>query len=180
MKELLTLIPYLKRYVAPVLAGVVLVVLANVTRAVDRLYALGARDVMVLNMPNIGIAPIVSDPALKIALDGLAQLHNVKLSAALGSLSATRPGLRIIPIDVYSFFKSLTETSSFNFTVPALPPSASFCLFDGATPTGINCPDVPTFNVDRRFFFWDIEHPTRSAHATIGAFLFRELKALVR
>ena len=155
-------------------------IVSNVTDAIEALYALGARDIMVLNMPNLGVAPIVTDQGLKIALDGVAQAHNAKLKTALSVLSGTLPGLRIIPVDVYTFLQSLTVTSSFNFAVPALPPPLSSCLFLPATPEappGSSCTDVSTFNVDRRYFFWDIEHPTMAAHAVIGAFLYRELKA---
>lgn len=72
---------------------------------------------------------------------------------------------------------SLAGPSSFNFEATALPFPASICLFDGATPAGINCPDVSTFNVNRSYFFWDVEHPTKFAHAAMGAFLYRQLKA---
>jgi phospholipase/lecithinase/hemolysin len=155
-------------------------IVTNVSDVVRRLYALGARDVMVLNMPNLGVAPIVQDPDMKFLINQLAQQHNLLLAKALSDLSSALPGIRIIPVDVYTFFESLISTSAFNFEMTALPPEAAFCLFDGATPVGSNCPDVPTFNVDRSYFFWDIEHPTKSAHATIGAFLYRELKAAVR
>jgi phospholipase/lecithinase/hemolysin len=50
------------------------------------------------------------------------------------------------------------------------------CLFDGAVPAGINCHDVPTFNVDKSYFFWDVEHPTKAAPADVGAFMYRTLR----
>jgi phospholipase/lecithinase/hemolysin len=160
--------------------GVVKGIVSNVAQAIERLYALGARDVMVLNMPNLGVAPIVP-VALKVPADGVAQYHNALLSAALSQLSSNLPGLRIIPIDVYGYLNSLIANQSFtNFNEPALPMPAATCLFDGAMPAGINCPDVATFNVDRGFFFWDIEHPSKAAHSAIGGFLHREVTKLIR
>jgi phospholipase/lecithinase/hemolysin len=151
-------------------------IVSNIGAAVQRLYQLGARDVMVFNMPNLGRSPIVADPALKAGLGILAQQHNALLANALAGLVDSLPGLRVIPIDVYAFLESLASTSTFNFEVTALPPPLSFCLFDGE-PAGVNCTDVPTFKVDPSYFFWDVEHPTTVAHAATGAFVLRELKA---
>jgi phospholipase/lecithinase/hemolysin len=156
--------------------AVVAGIIANVTAAIQRLHALGARDVMVINMPNLGLAPLVQDPAVKIGLDNLARQHNELLSAALTGLSASLPGIRIIPVDVYSHLQSLVAASVFNFQVPALPFPVALCLFDGAIPEGSNCTDVP-LNADRSYFFWDVEHPTRAAHQAFGDFLYRELQA---
>ena len=152
-------------------------IIGNVSAAVQRLYQLGARDVMVFNMPNLGRSlRVPPDPALKAALDFLAQQHNAALAAALGGLSASLPGIRIIPVDIYGFLESLVQTSNFNFDVSALPPPLNVCLFEGS-PAGQNCADVPTFKVDRTYFFWDLEHPTTAAHAATGAFALQALEA---
>jgi phospholipase/lecithinase/hemolysin len=159
--------------------AVVVGIVSNVTAAIQRLYALGARDIMVLNMPNLGLAPLVQDPAAKIALNSLAQQHNALLSAALTGLSSSLPGIRIIPIDIYSHLQSLVATSAFNFQATALPLPIALCLFDEAIPEGSNCTDVP-LNADRRYFFWDVEHPTKAAHQAFGEFLYKELRAFYR
>jgi len=155
-----------------VVAGIV----ANVSEAVRQLYLLGARDVIVVNMVNLGLSPLVTAPELKFALDQVAQQHNAALAIALADLSDTLPGIRIIPVDLYSYVQSLVATSSFDFATPAADPVNAMCLFDGAIPTGINCHDVQTFKVDKSYFFWDLEHPTKAAHANVGAFIYRTLK----
>jgi phospholipase/lecithinase/hemolysin len=154
-----------------VVAGVV----THVSQAVQQLYQLGARDVIVVNIPNLGLAPLIAAPELKVGLDHVSQLHNAALASALSALSATLPGIRIILVDAYSHVQSLVAASAFDFVTPALDPINSYCLFDGAVPTGINCHDVPTFNVDRSYFFWDVEHPTKAAHANLGGFIYRTL-----
>ena len=153
-------------------------IVTNIGAAVERLYQLGARDVMVFNMPNLGRSPIVADPALKAGLNALAQQHNAALDTLLAGLTTSLPGVRIIPIDVYAFLESLATTSAFNFEVTALPAPLSFCLFDGE-PAGANCTDT-TFLVDPRYFFWDVEHPTTVGHAATGLFVLRELAAYFR
>jgi phospholipase/lecithinase/hemolysin len=169
--------PQSEAEVAVLIGGIV----TNISTSVQRLYALGARDVMVVNMPNLGLAPLVTDPVLKVQLDFLAQQHNVALEGALDALSNSPllPGLRIIRIDAYGFLKSLTSKSSFNFAVPALPFPAALCLFDGNPLPGPNCPNA-NFNVAPSFFFWDVEHPTTTGHAAFAAFVYRELKAFYR
>jgi hypothetical protein len=66
-----------------VVAGIV----PHVSQAVQQLYQLGARDVIVVNMVNLGLSPVVTGPELKAALDQLAQQHNAALASALGVLS---------------------------------------------------------------------------------------------
>lgn len=151
-------------------------VVTNVGQAVQRLYQLGARDVIVVNMPNLGLSPLfATDPVLKNALDLVTQQHNAALSGALSVLSASLPGIKVIPVDVYSYLQSLVATAAFDFVTPALDLTDAYCLFDGAVPLGINCHDVATFKVDRDYFFWDVEHPTKAAHANIAAFIYQTL-----
>jgi phospholipase/lecithinase/hemolysin len=143
------------------------VVVANIVQAIQKLYALGARNVMVLNLPDLGIIPLV--PAeLRESLTQLTIAHNYLLAQALTALAASQPDLRLIVVDVFTFAQTLASTA--NLT-PALPYPVSLCLFTDPS----SCPDVPTFNVDPSFFFWDAEHPTTATHAALGAFLHTRL-----
>jgi phospholipase/lecithinase/hemolysin len=160
----------------PLDPAVVSGIVANVSTAIQQLYQLGARDVVVLNMPNLGLAPLIAVPEAKALLDLVAQQHNAALASALASLSNTLPGIRIIPVDLYGYLQSLVASSSFDFETTAVPAPTSYCLFDGAVPTGINCLDVPTFHVDRSYFFWDVEHPTKAGHAAFAAFVYQTLE----
>jgi phospholipase/lecithinase/hemolysin len=143
------------------------IVVGNIVKAVQKLYALGARDVMVLNLPDLGLIPLVP-VELKGTLSQLTMAHNFLLAQALDALALSLPDLRLIPVDVYSFTQNLAAKSNLS---PALPFPVSYCLFT----VPASCPNVATFDVDPKFFFWDAEHPTTATHAALGEFLYRQL-----
>jgi outer membrane lipase/esterase len=145
------------------------VVVGNIVNAIQKLYALGARDVLVLNLPNLGLIPLVpaelKEPLLQLTIG-----HNFLLAQALNGLAAGLPDLRLIPVDVFTFTNELAARPGAVLS-PALPFPLSHCLF--INPAG--CTDVETFDVDPKFFFWDAEHPTTATHAALGAFLYSKL-----
>ena len=144
------------------------VIVGNIVKAVQKLYALGARDVMVLNLPDLGLIPLVPGD-LKGTLSYLTQAHNVLLAQALNALAASLPDLRLIPVDVYSFTNGLAAEPGADLT-PALGFPDALCLFTAPA----SCPNA-TFEVDPKFFFWDAEHPTTATHAALGEFLYSKL-----
>jgi phospholipase/lecithinase/hemolysin len=144
------------------------VVVGNIVNAIQKLYSLGARDVMVLNLPNLGLIPLVPD-GLRGALTALTVAHNELLAQALNALAASRPDLRLIPVDVFKFTNDLAAVEGAVLS-PALPLPVSFCLFFDPS----SCPDV-ALDAEPQFFFWDAEHPTTATHAALGEFLYGEL-----
>ena len=145
------------------------VVVGNIVNAIQKLYALGARDVMVLNLPNLSLIPLV--PAeLKGPLTQLTVGHNILLAQALNGLAANLPDLRLIPVDVFTFTSQLAAQPGVDLN-PALPFPLSHCLFINPD----SCTNAGTFDVDPKFFFWDAEHPSTATHAALGAFLFSKL-----
>jgi phospholipase/lecithinase/hemolysin len=155
---------------------------ANIADAVARLYQLGARDIVVLNLPDLGLLPAnAQNPGPASALS---TLHNLLLAEALNSLAATRPNLNLVQIDLQQVFQLLPPTM--NLVIPALdvlfPPGTlpppyppdfhmSACLFiDPAT-----CLPAPTFDVGDQFLFWDVVHPTTEAHRVLGEYVYQRV-----
>lgn len=155
-------------------------VVRNIAEAVTTLYQLGARDVLVVNLPDLGLIPAnAGDPASGSALTAV---HNALLADAMTSLAARLSNLHLVQIDLVHLYTLFP--AGMNLTVPALevlfpagslpppyPPDfhMSACLFiDPAT-----CLDAPTFDVGQQFLFWDIVHPTTAAHRVLGQYLYQ-------
>lgn len=150
----------------------------NIIRAVRTLYLTGARDIMVLNLPDLGAVPMVSrDPELSELLTVLSQGHNALLAQALAALRL--PGLRLYPVDINEALLLLpgdinTELPALDALVQVPPPglpATSLCLF--LSPA--SCPDVSTFDVGTAFFYWDVQHPTTAVHEALGQHLYDSL-----
>ena len=151
-------------------------VVDNIVDAVETLYQLGARDVMVLDMPDLGLLPGGDDAGSDLSAD-----HNRLLTNALAVLKAHRPKLRLIQVDINHVFGLVP--AGMDLTTPALdamfPPESlppgfkmSLCLFINPA----TCADVPTFETNSEYLFWDVVHPTTDGHRLLGQYLFDTLQ----
>ena len=155
-------------------------VVQNILEAVATLYDLGAREVMVFDLPNLGLLPggDPTGPGAQLSLE-----HNRLLAEGLASLAAERHQLHIIPIHLNDLFPVLFGMG-FEVTTPALA-----LLLPDPSPTGVPsyaclfvlpaaCQDA-NFDVTGQlgipFVFWDIVHPTTDTHRVLGEFLFDAL-----
>jgi phospholipase/lecithinase/hemolysin len=155
-------------------------VVQNIVEAVATLYDLGAREVMVFDLPDPAFLP-GGDPSGVGSL--IAAWHNELLAQGLATLAAQLPQLHITPIHLNDLFPNLPSLG-FEPTTPALallvPDPGPFgvptysCLF--VLPAA--CQDA-NFDVIGQlglpFAFWDIVHPTTDAHRVLGQFLYHAL-----
>ena len=157
-----------------------LAVVANIADAVKRLAAIGARDVIILTLPDLGRLPYLTGEQIAQGT-AVTMAHNALLSQAVEELSARLPRVRLRLVDANVTFDDLrTRTES---QVPALdallPPidattPMSACLF--VNPAA--CQDVPggRFDVGGAFLFWDVVHPTTDAHRALADYLYDQLR----
>ncbi len=150
----------------------------NILAAVRNLYEIGARDVIVLNLPDLGTIPMFAGGPQSELLSQLSSAHNALLAAGLSALAPSLPDLNLVAIDVSAVLQQLPP--SINTVVPALDvllpsppgqPPTSLCLFINPA----TCRDAPTFDVDLQYLFWDAEHPTTGVDQLLAEYIYSQL-----
>ena len=143
-----------------VLAGV-----AAEVGAVQTLIAEGARNILVVNVPNVGVIPEFTqdNPSAAAAATTYSQQFDLALASGLAGL--TRPtGTKLNLFDLYAFNTNvaanagaygITDTTDRCFTnTPLTPMATPACGINGA-------------NIDQ-YFYWDAIHPTGKVQALAG------------
>lgn len=136
------------------------ITLGNLSNALKSLAEVGVKNVVVPNLPNLGITPVALEleqliPGTSERLNNLTQAHNTGLSNLLQELNQNPSlGLDIISLDVNSLF---SDPQALGFTNVAIP-----CL---GTLEG--CKDTD--------FFADMQHPTTAAHKILGDYAYQQI-----
>lgn len=135
--------------------------LNNLSTAVTSLYNVGARNIMVVNLPDLGRLPGTSGNSQSASrLSTLSSAHNSGYSANLDFLSQTLD-INIIPLDVNSLLnRMIAAPGEFSFTNVT-----TSCL----TTVSI-CPNP------NEYLFWDDIHPTTAGHQLVAELAFSALQ----
>ena len=139
---------------------------SNEITSIQLLINAGARNIMVVNVPNVGVIPEFTqdNPSKAAAATTLSQSYDVLLSAGIAGL--TRPaGTKVNLFDLYAFNTNIianagaygiTNTTDRCFTdTPLTPQATAACGVNGA-------------NIDS-YFYWDSIHPSGKVQALAGA-----------
>jgi len=127
---------------------------------VKTLIGLGARTLLVPNLPNIGAAPAFNTTASGQSGGFLAaSTYNEALAQGLKQVAAGAPGVNIVQMNVAAALGVIIDNASaFGFTNVT-----NQCL---TTPTCVAAP-LATQNT---FLFWDGVHPTQAGHALLALY----------
>ena len=132
---------------------------SNIFGVVTTLYAGGARNFLVPNLPDLTMTPsgLALPPAQRAGLQALTLGFNTGLRSALDSASMF-PGITITQFDTFAFFNTmLADPAAFGFTNTTTP-----CLTGNLGTGGAVCGDPSAY------VFWDSVHPTTAAHHALG------------
>ncbi|MFE1745851.1 SGNH/GDSL hydrolase family protein [Coleofasciculus sp. H7-2] len=135
----------------------------NVAIAVKSLSAAGAKNIVVVNLPDLGKLPSTRTTQRSDSLNVLTKKHNSGLAASLKGLrQQLTSDIKITYLDVNSLFHQVTNNpKKFGFTnvTNACLSRAKIC------------------NNPKEYLFWDSIHPTTAAHKLFVELAFPALKS---
>ena len=131
---------------------------ANLKAAITSLTQRGARDFVVLNLPDLGQAPVIKaglPPDRAALVTAAVRDFNTGLAQALAEVRSSVAGIQITQVDVFAQDSAvLANPAAFGFTK----------IYPGA----LNDPtlaDKSFSGLGSTYVFWDQIHPTTKLHA---------------
>lgn len=147
----------------------------NLANAIAALTSVGAKDILVANLPDLGKTPLVASrgPAVSEATSAVVQGHNTLLAQTLATLGPqlAPQGVTLISLDVNTLINgALANPSKFGFTN-----TTDACLF----PSPLFFPPGPVTicSNPNEYLFWDSLHPTTVAHQFVAETAFEAISA---
>ncbi|HEX3855782.1 MAG TPA: SGNH/GDSL hydrolase family protein [Verrucomicrobiae bacterium] len=139
----------------------------NLTNAIATLYADGAREILVLNLPNLGQTPFfnTSSANYRVYVDSKVAAFNGQFESVVSNANQQIPGLRIYMADFNQMLTNiLNAPADYGFTVSTIGALQDPALTDKSfTGPGAN------------YVFWDPIHPTTKGHAMMSALAFQRV-----
>ncbi len=143
--------------------------LSNIAMAIATLAGVGAKNIMIVNLPDLGKIPLfnstldgVCPPGSQFdpdCLNALTAAHNAGLASLIASPS---PNVNLIPVDLNKLVNNVIDNPArFGFT--------------NVTNACLNTTTFMLCSNPNEYLFWDERHPTTKAHALIGNLAFRAL-----
>jgi thermolabile hemolysin len=121
---------------------------ANTARAIQVLWAAGARHILVPNVPDLGLVPFGRASGMSAAITQLSAAYNQALEGALQALADS--GIPTIRVDAFEALRAMVNSpAEFGFTNV----TEAF-LVTGGDAAG--------------FLFWDAVHPTTRGHEILA------------
>ncbi len=137
-------------------------VITNIDTAIATLAGEGAKDFLVLTVPDLGKTPgaIATGPLGVAAASALSAEFDLGLESSLNGF----PGVKVL--DTYSLIDTIVaEPAAFGFTDVTDPCLTGEVNYAGGTPC----------STPNQYLFWDELHPTAAGHAIVAADAFQTL-----
>ena len=146
---------------------------ANIDQAINALVQDGAKDILVANLPDLGLVPLVSaqGPLVSSAVSTLVQAHDTLLAQSLATLAPqlAPQGVTLIAFDVNAVFNGvISNPAPYGFTNVSDP-----CLVN--TPLFFNAGAVSVCSDPNQYLFWDSLHPTTAADQIVADAAFKTI-----
>jgi len=132
--------------------------MANIADGLEALEEDGARNFLVMNLPDIGKAPLfVNDPTTSAFATQLAAQFNSALKTTAKNFQDSQSNVTVYYFDVFSYMNRIISSDTFANT------SGTYLTLDqNSNPTGgVNGPAED-------YIFWDTIHPMTRTHELLG------------
>lgn len=133
--------------------------LTGLSGAIQGLYQEGARNFLVMNLPNLGLTPESQANNTVAAATAGSMAFNYYFSGTIGALQAL-PGSSIRTLDTFALLSGIVTN----------PGAAGFSNVTGACFNGVSACANPD-----SYLFWDSIHPTAAGHRLIADAAFNVL-----
>ncbi|ARV57287.1 GDSL family lipase [Nostocales cyanobacterium HT-58-2] len=146
---------------------------ANLSEAVTSLAVIGAKNIMIVNLPDLGKFPVTGgDSQISGYLSTLTSVHNSGLNTIRNFLTQKLSSeINLIPLDVNSLFnRIIAAPGEFGFTNVT-----DSCIGRDLSVVPIEVPTPQVACISDKFLFWDEVHPTTATHKLIGELAFSAL-----
>ncbi len=138
-------------------------VVGGISSGIAAFVAVGGKDIIVANAPNLGVVPSVTrfGPQFSALATGLSEQYNQALMAMLAQWEGQT---NIILFDTFSLITEVVHApDDYGFSNVT---EACYSGFVG--PAG---PDDTVCDEPDAYAFWDVEHPTSAFHALMAEFM---------
>lgn len=137
----------------------------NLSTAVTSLANVGAKNIMVVNLPNLGSTPGTNtNSQISNSLNTLTAVFNSELATSLNSLGKSE-NINIVDLDINSF-----ENNIINNPTPY--------GFTNVTQSCLDTSNLTVCSNPSSYLFWDSLHPTSAANQLIGNFAYTTLTSI--
>lgn len=144
-------------------------------KLIGELQTAGVKNMLVFNLPNIGLIPdgIEAGPTAAAQLTALSLIYNGQLNAGLGQL-----GKGIIPVNIYGLFNEvIANPGAYGFTNVTTPACGVGSESVQCGPQGSGLPYTYAPGTNQTYLFADGIHPTTGADAMVAEYVIAELNA---
>jgi outer membrane lipase/esterase len=140
----------------------------DVVGIINRLYSAGARNILFVNVPDIGKTPLVqatANPTVIATATTMSAQFNGAMAQQIANVRAVSPGLLVPTLDLFGLLTQVqANPAAFgmgNATAPCfVPPTAT-------TAASLCSPNAATQNT---YVFWDPFHPTAGTGAIMAQY----------
>lgn len=150
--------------------GSPLAVVQNIMTGVNLLKQAGAEQILVVNLPDLGMLPAFQKfPGFPQLLSAVTQAYNSALAAAVSSYALANPEIAISLFDMFGIMTAVT----------AEPWKYSIKNVTEESPTASALNTEIDFTL-KHYFFWDFVHPSTLAHEISADFIGEALKTVAK